>query len=145
MSAVLSYGFRVDSRESGAPSRRRDSSTRRATSLAPSPMDVADRLLKKTVDDLLELRRLGNDWDGEGAIGPVPEIVDSAIDLINANKYGPPSRVVPVNDGRVSMEWYANGYFWSLRVDRPGHGRVMLVKPDGTTEFTEVSWSADRE
>lgn len=96
---------------------------------------------KNAVGELLELRGLGDDWDGEGAIRPTPAIIDSAIHLLNRSpSFAAASRVIPLKDGRIAIEWYEAGNFWNLRVDGPGRGRLMTVKSDGT-EFLNVTWS----
>lgn len=98
---------------------------------------------RAAVDDLLEIRRLESNWDGEGAVAPVPELVDAAIKIVKQRMHGlPPSRIVPVNDGSISLEWeFGGGYFMSLRVETPCEGQHMLVRPNGATEFGRVNWA----
>jgi hypothetical protein len=107
--------------------------------------DQNNQLVKKAIDELLELRRLGADWDGEGAVAPIPELVDGAIDFVAQRIYTPPSRVVPINDGRIAVEWYQDGCFVSLRVESPYRGRQMFVKPDGSTQFSEIDWNPHKD
>lgn len=147
MSAAALSGFTVNSRQERQDNTR--GSVRQYFYVQPSSptSSVADEFelrRRRSIDELLELRKIGSNWDGEGAAAPVPELIDSAISLINQNKFGvPPSRIVPVNDGRVSLEWDTNGYFISLRIESRYQGRKMLVKPNGATVFSVVNWSEE--
>jgi hypothetical protein len=108
------------------------------TSSIPTEWDLKQ---KDAVDELLQLRNLGDNWDGDGALAPIPELVDGAIEFINQRRYPmPPSRIVPVNDGRITLEWEIHGYYFSLRIESPSNGRQMVVMPNGDTEFYKVSW-----
>lgn len=100
-----------------------------------------DKKLKASIESLLELGRIGEDWDGDGARAPIPELIDSAIQLIRSHMLIP-ARVVPINDGRIALDFYFGMTYLSARIDDPGQSRVMIVEPDGSTRFTSWKWSA---
>jgi len=142
MSAACLNGFTVVSYQQPDAPNRRYAHISRTFLPTSSIVEEADRKLRNSIDELLELRRLGNNWDGEGAAAPLPELVDSAISyLTQRNIPIAPSRIVPVNDGRITLEWDFIGLFVSIRIQSPNQGRIMLVKPDGKTEFSEISLS----
>jgi hypothetical protein len=60
------------------------------------------------IDKLLEIRRLEDDWDGQGADAPSPALVDSAIvlaQILRQNGVETPCRVVAGVNGTVILEW----------------------------------------
>ena len=142
MSAACLGGFTIDpyqrhEEQSSGISQQSDQVVPAPTSSFPTEADLHRR---KTLDELLELRRLESDWDGDGAIAPIPEIVDSAIALIDQTRGSMPNRIVPVNDGRITLEWERDGYFESLRVESPYNACQMVIQPDGTTTFSHMTW-----
>jgi len=64
---------------------------------------------KAVVDELLRLRALEDDWDGEAAVAPVAELVDGAITLaqwMKSNEWSIPDRVSAGVNGTIVFEWY---------------------------------------
>jgi len=63
---------------------------------------------KRCIDNLLEIRLLEDDWDGQGTEAPTPELVDSAIILavlLRQAYLAPPCRTVQSLNGGVILEW----------------------------------------
>lgn len=61
-------------------------------------------------DDLLRLRSLGNDWDGQGAAAPHLSLVVAALRLLLSLRARPdmavPDRVLAGVDGTIVFEWH---------------------------------------
>ena len=116
------------------------------TATSSSILQKTARRWKDSVDELLEIRGIADNWDGEGALAPSPELVDNAIEFLVQRKCPvPPSRITPVNDGRITLEWDQDGSYVSLSFEAPYRARRTWVKPDGSVEFSEVNWSADQD
>jgi hypothetical protein len=66
------------------------------------------------IDELLRIRTLENDFDGEGTEAPPKKLVDGAIELaMSLRSIGerPPERVLASVNATVLFEWYpADGY-----------------------------------
>src|SRR5436190_19450156 len=61
-----------------------------------------------TVQTIVALQRLENDWDGFGAEAPSRSVLESAIGLaycFHDNGVPPPQRVAPGVSGSVILEW----------------------------------------
>lgn len=105
---------------------------------------------RNSIDCLLRLRNIGDDWDGEGSIAPFPEIIDSAIKLIQADDLvrktlPPPDRITPRRDGQVGLEWFIGQMYLSVRIFAPGAARCMCRAPGQKDEFFSWDWlSEDR-
>jgi hypothetical protein len=85
------------------------------------------------VRQVVELKDLGDDWDGFGAQAPSRELLQSAIGLAYCFRdqgVDPPHRVVPGVCGSVIYEWQdADGTYTEVEIDRPLHAEVMVVEP----------------
>ena len=100
----------------------------------------------KSIADLMEISQIGDNWDGDGAIAPEPDIVRGAINFLCQSRLIMPNRIVPVNNGTIALEWYnqisipeLEGYE-ILKVETLWGGTLMHIYPDGITVFTNVSW-----
>jgi hypothetical protein len=86
-----------------------------------------------TVQAIVRLQDLENDWDGLGAQAPTRELLASAIGLaytLMQKGMDPPSRVVPGLDGTVAFEWQTpDGTYCEVEIERPFHAAVMLIEP----------------
>ena len=61
------------------------------------------------IDDLLAVRGLEDDWDGEGTAAPDPSLVDGAIALcqfLQSHGFAPPDRVHASVNETVFLEWH---------------------------------------
>jgi hypothetical protein len=84
-------------------------------SLILHPQDAPqERTWPQLIDDLLCLRELEDDWDGQGAEAPPPALVDGAIKLaLSLKQQGAPpaTRAIAGLGGTVYLEWQTSlGY-----------------------------------
>lgn len=110
----------------------------RRTSTAGPPIEYgaagppADRW-QKIIEEIIAMQRFGNDWDGQGALAPSPELLESALGLVNLlriNGVEAPAAAVPGVDGSVTLVWNsADGTYCEVEIDRPVHAEVMLIEP----------------
>lgn len=96
--------------------------------LAPAPNPRwTDR-----IDDLLDIRRLTDDWDGLGAPAPAPRLVDSAIMLagwMRGRGVLPPARIVPGLTGTVIFEWQPGpGDYVEVEVTKPFTAELTILR-----------------
>ena len=84
------------------------------------------------IDELLAIRSLADDWDGQAAKAPSTELVDSALVLAVAFRRGgaeAPSRIVPGVNGTLVFEWQAGEEYCEIEVTRPYHAEGLRVVP----------------
>jgi hypothetical protein len=89
------------------------------------------------IDELLAIRSLADDWDGQGAKAPSTELVDSALVLAQAFRRGgaeAPSRIVPGVNGTVIFEWQAGEEYCEIEVTRPYQAEGLRFLPGQPTE-----------
>ena len=90
---------------------------------------------KAVVDELLRLRGLEDDWDGEGAVAPLASIVDGAITLaswMKSEAWSIPARISASVNGAVVFEWYAPVGYIEIEVLSPAEAEVHWI-PDGSS------------
>lgn len=74
------------------------------------------------IDDLLAIRQLEDDWDGQGAPAPTIDVVDSALVLallLRQEGIVPPANIVQGVAGDVHFDW------------QPGDGRYIELVVTG--------------
>lgn len=85
------------------------------------------------VDELLRLRRLPDDWDGQGAMPPAAEHVDQAISWVQQMRRFPqaivPSRVVPGVRGELFLEWQDESLYLVAEIAAPQRVDWLLAIP----------------
>ncbi len=91
------------------------------------------------IDKVVDMQRLGDDWDGLGAKAPARELLASAVGLAYLLKdrgTEPPKTVVLSLSGTVVFEWqWADG---EVEVDRPLHADAMLTIPGQPPKHWEL-------
>ena len=88
------------------------------------------------IDTLGAARSLADDWDGMGAVAPVPALVDSAISLaqtLQANGTPAPNRTHAGVNGTLFFEWYTPAGYAELEVIEPTVAEQRLV-PHGSNQ-----------
>ena len=83
-----------------------------------------------TMDHLLALRLLEDDWDGQGAEAPAPALVDAAISLalrLAANGVSEPDFAVAGVNGTVHFEWKRDSI--EIEVLAPDRAEMLTWKP----------------
>lgn len=92
---------------------------------------------------LLELRELPDDWDGEGAEAPRPEVVDSAIEYVELRLEGllpPPARIAASPSGAVIMEWQLGKSYLEIEIAEPHMAEWMLEQAGAEPEHLQDIW-----
>lgn len=120
------------------------------TPVAPRPVEQAAvsvrsdepvRSWTDVIDQLLSLRVLEDDWDGQGAEAPEPSVVDSALKLalrFRSTGMSPADRIVAGVNGTVFFEWFAPSQYLEIEVLAPGQveGRWVYTDSNAVEEFT---------
>ncbi len=94
---------------------------------------------------LEEFSCLNDDWDGEGAKAPNPEILASANRLLAFLERHPGSVNIPPNDicvspdGGILFAWQGDDYYREVEIDEPNRAEWMLMHDDCET----VHWTED--
>lgn len=115
-------------------------------------VDVADTLQSErsrqrltwadVTDRLLDIRNLGDDWDGADAEAPAEQVVDGSFGLMRQLRnegFPPPTSVRATPDGGVSVEWRSDRQCLELELydDRGGW---ILSKPGAQTEVHQFTY-----
>lgn len=106
-----------------------------------------DRTWSELVDDLLVLRTLEEDWDGQGAVAPHPTLVDGAITLAQHFQLTgecPADRVIASVNGTIIFEWQGPSGYLEIEVTTPveAEGRRVRAGSEATEEFLLLSRSS---
>ncbi len=108
--------------DSGALTGRMMSDTDRA---------VANRQVwEELIANLLDLRSLEDDWDGQGAKAPPQDLVDSAIKLaclLRDNRVIPAHYAIASVNGTVHLEWVKAHRSLDVEIIAPGLAEVCPV------------------
>jgi hypothetical protein len=83
------------------------------------------------IDDLLALRHLEDDWDGQGAEAPHPALVDGAITLaqsIQAKGKVAADRVIAGVNGTIIFEWHSPAGYVEIEVTAPDQAEVRWIR-----------------
>lgn len=90
----------------------------------------------QVIDELLRIRQLEENWDGEGTEAPLPSLVDGAILLaqdLKAQGHPPADRVIATVNGTVSFEWLTPLGYCDIEVISPNEAEYSWV-PKGSRE-----------
>jgi len=97
----------------------------------------------QVIDELLRMRLLKDDWDGEGALAPHPSLVDGAISLardLQANGTPAADRVLASPNGTICFEWFTPLGYQEIEVISPVEAKFCWV-PKGADEAMIVNFS----
>jgi hypothetical protein len=92
------------------------------------------------IDELLRIRNLKDDWDGEGTEAPHPNLVDAAIILaqnLAASGFPPAERVIASVNGTIYFEWYTPLGYEEIEVMSPLDAEYRCVQKN-SNETTVV-------
>jgi hypothetical protein len=96
------------------------------------------------IDELLDIRRMEDDWDGLGAPAPSTALVDSALSLaqiLRQDRDPPPCRIVAGLTGTVLFEWQdADGRYSELEVTAPHLAEWVQIVPGKPTVSAAIEW-----
>ena len=106
--------------------------------------DIIERQWRERFDDLALIRSFMDDWDGEGALAPTPELVDSVSELLkllrNKRDFSPPSRIVAAPLGSIIVEWQTTQIYFEAEISTPYRAEWMFELPDSNFEHFDESW-----
>src|SRR5579875_1322013 len=91
------------------------------------------------IDELLRIRNLQDDWDGEGTEAPDPALVDGAITLaqsLRAKRSPPADRVIAGVNGTIYFEWHTPFGYQEIEVLSPVDAEWRWVSKD--SDVTEI-------
>lgn len=93
-------------------------------------------------NDLKVIRRYRDDWDGMGASAPSPQLVDTAIRVLERmqNSGGgasPPSAVSGTPMGHVTLEWHMGSDYLEAELIDAWHIEWMMERDGQFREWTE--------
>jgi hypothetical protein len=95
------------------------------------------------IDQLDQIKRLQDDWDGLGAKAPESELVKTAAVLFYFwidNRKPAPTRVVASTAGTIVIEWQGqgeDGSYMEWEIDRLAHAEIMMRLPGKPVEHHE--------
>lgn len=79
------------------------------------------------------MRKLENDWDGDGAVEPSGAVIDAAKGLLAVLAACPgwevPSRVTAMPNGTISFEWDMQGGRAEVEIEKPDLAIVSFIAP----------------
>jgi len=110
-----------------------------AIAFSADERESSGRSWSAIIDELLRIRRLEDDWDGEGSEAPHPALVDGAITLaqyLRAKGNPPPDRVHASVNATIYLEWHTPLGYTEIEVVSPLEAELRSVRK-GSTD-TEV-------
>ena len=96
---------------------------------------------------LADLRKLRNNWDGDGAHAPSAQLLDSLEHLLrrlHAAKLAAPSRMIATVDGTVAAEWQSHSIYASVEINQPYQEEWLVERTGYRPEFRIENWAAAR-
>ncbi len=102
----------------------------------PSARDTQGHAWDMVIDELLHIRNLKDNWDGEGSVAPDPALVDGAITLVQSLKgsaWPPADRAVASVNGTVYLEWNTPLGYQEIEVTSPLDAEYRRVQKGAET------------
>lgn len=88
-----------------------------------------ERRWVETIRNLIIMRNLPDNWDGEDSEAPPPELIDSIlayIDILRGRGVPSPSRVSASPNGDVLLEWQEGDVYYEAEFSEPYNVEWML-------------------
>ncbi len=107
------------------------------TSRAAAPFELAFCGIRprndwnNIIDELLRMRELQDDWDGEGSIAPQTALVDDLTSFAYWQKQRnelPPDWIVATVNGTICFEWYVDGFFREFEFVAPDVLEIRVMR-----------------
>lgn len=113
--------------------------------LTTSDASHIDKQWAMRIEDLLRIRLLRDNWDGEDAPAPAPEVIDSVLELFpllrTQAELPPPNRIVPSREGGIVIEWqFDPDHYLEAECSEPYRAEWMLEIPDAPTAHWPQNW-----
>lgn len=92
-------------------------------------------------DQLLGIRSLDDDWDGEGSDAPKTDLVDGALTIatwLKSEGWEAPDRALASVNGCVVLEWYLSEGFLEIEVCSPTQAKGTFVPRGGNLPETFI-------
>lgn len=102
-----------------------------------------DLAWKEVIDELLAIRCLPDDWDGQGSPAPATVLVDRAIALacnLRARGIGAPHRAIAGVSGTVFFEWHDHDGYREIEVSSPDRADYTLIRKGSETPDKSFSF-----
>ncbi|MCU0721842.1 MAG: hypothetical protein MUC83_19180 [Pirellula sp.] len=83
------------------------------------------------IDELLSMRELQDDWDGEGSVAPQKALVDFVTSFAYQRKQRnelAPDRTLATVNGTICFEWYVNGMFMECEFVAPDAHELRVMR-----------------
>jgi hypothetical protein len=93
--------------------------------------ETPQRTWRELIDDLLGIRHLEDDWDGQGAEAPNPALVDGAIKLslaLQQRGVAPATRAIAGLGGTVYLEWQTPLTYCEIEVLSPLEAECRFLR-----------------
>ena len=85
----------------------------------------------KIFEKIFSFETLKPGWDGDHAIPPSKETIDSLVSYLKGlraqRKFLPPSRALATTDGSLIVEWQTSELTFELEVNAQGEGELMMA------------------
>lgn len=102
----------------------------------------AVRVWDERIDQLLAIRLLDDDWDGQGSPAPAVEVVDSALVLallLRRDGVDPPTGVVQGVGGEVVFDWQSADKYVEVEVTGPYTADAFIHVPGRPLKHVPVN------
>ncbi len=85
---------------------------------------------------------LQDGWDGDDAKAPTADLLGSVRILLDAFKeVAPaPTRILPMQDGGVVIEWRSRGRYLEIEIEEPYCGEIMEIREGAKTKHDQLCW-----
>lgn len=94
------------------------------------------------IDELLAIRQLEDDWDGQGAPAPATDVVDSSLILallLRREGIAAPNLVTQGLSGGVHFDWLpGGGKYVELRVTKPAFAEILVHEPSQACRIVQL-------
>jgi len=102
--------------------------------------DVSAAVWQDAIEIVEGFRDLADDWDGNGANPPAPEIISAATNWLKQmplldHRAIPPTQIVPGSLGEVLFIWQSDSQFIEADIEQPDAVEWMVKVGDAEPEF----------
>ena len=109
-----------------------------------SKNDQSDKW-ESAIDSITKMQWLKRDWDGDGAKVPSETLVVSVVryaKYLKSKNSPPPTRVSPIEDGGIALEWSGDGEFRHCEFMVPYIVEAFTSIPGKPPKYEEIDFRA---